>query len=90
MIEVPGIFQEHKGGSVDVAVKMVWVFGVMVFTAQTTAPMVVIFSTFNFQLYSYRNATIGSTRVARRAGITQATIAVVMSSNDTPMRVTGS
>jgi hypothetical protein len=40
--------------------------------------------------YSYRNATIGSTRVARRAGMKQAASATAKSSTATAINVTGS
>ena len=40
--------------------------------------------------YSDLSATIGSTRVARRAGIKQATTDTIISTNDTPTNVSGS
>ena len=42
------------------------------------------------QLYSDLNATIGSTRVARRAGIKQADTETNIKTIDTPAKVSGS
>jgi hypothetical protein len=46
--------------------------------------------TIELLIYSYLNATIGSTLIARRAGIKQATSATPVNNNATPKSVSGS